>query len=140
MMQQEFFEWLFPYNLGVLVLTSLPAFLIWGLGQYIEAIIYNSHRPDTKVPRNQMQTYFIELYQNKTKHVSVALVVLYCLSYSLLSICGYLLANILGLVGGMIFGLIFFLHMRQGVTLEKRIQRKREFDEKLERGELKLFG
>lgn len=139
-MLKSLFDWLFPYRLLIILLIGGSGFFIWAIGQYIEAVAYNSHRSDSIVPMNKRQEGVLRFYNKRRGLVDAILYCCYLMSYFLFIICGYLVGDIRGLLFGAIVGIGNFLHLRKGWTLEARIAKKREFDKRLESGELKLFG
>ncbi|NWF95807.1 MAG: hypothetical protein HXY34_06660 [Candidatus Thorarchaeota archaeon] len=124
MLQSEALVWI----LEIVVIVAIPAILLANVGNYIEAVIYNSLRPDPFVTRSIGREHILRAYEHSRRSLDLLLLLLYACSLLLMTIAGILLGAVLGEAKGLSLGLVFGLMMvsdlRHGVRLQRRLERK----------------
>jgi hypothetical protein len=123
-MQDNPWAWFIEQGIPILFLTAIPAYLLWLIRGYIEMVVYNWHKPNQVVPQNARQEYILRVYWYDKRRLDILLLLLYASSLMLALMTWILLGGAQGLLLGIITGIIMISHLRHGIRLQDRVEKR----------------
>jgi hypothetical protein len=140
MLQVSPWAWFIDYGLPILFFAAIPAVALYWMATYMETIVIDSHRPRMTVPKNARQWRVISMYRYHRRQLDVLLLILYASSFLLVLETGMLLGGIQGIVIGLIVAVEMMSHLRHGMHIESRVEKKLADERRLLNGSARIFG
>jgi hypothetical protein len=124
----------------LLLITAAPAYVLWVIARYAEAVVYNSATPHPIVPQNPREEMILGLYKSRERGLSLLIVLLLLCSSVLVILAGFLVGGIQGTIIASVVAASMVSHLRDGLSLRERVQKRLEKNRLLLSGEAKMFG